>query len=104
MERRLDLLGVCKARMVEQGMKVIHGSYQGRNYGVTLMMTQEQANRIEKVNHVNERIISVMLKFHTRKTTFIEVYAPHQGRVQEEKKDFYQMLQNTIDVVVVEIK
>ena len=105
-ERNLDLLGVCETRMPGQGSKVIHEDYQlifkgrdqERKYGVAFIMTQELANRIEKIDYVNERIILVTIKLHARKITLIEVYAPHQGRPQEEKDAFYQTLQDTLDL------
>ena len=107
MERRLDILGICETRLVGEGRKTVHSNFElifkgmevGRKYGVAFVLAPEFADKIEKIDYVNERIISITIKLAGNKITLIQVYAPHQGRSQEEKEQFYQNLQDTIDTV-----
>ena len=73
-ERRLDLLGVCEAKIPRFGSKVIRDNYQlihkgkeqERKYGVAFIMTQELADTVEKTSLISERIISVTIKVSAR--------------------------------------
>lgn len=104
-EMRQNLLGIWKARVPGFGSSTIHDNYQltyksnnqERKYDMAIIMTHELAYRVEKINFVSERIISVTITFPYSKIMFIEVYTLHQGRSREEKEDFYQVIQDTID-------
>ena len=105
-ERNIDILGLCETRLPGEGTKLLHDDYQlfysgGRNtkHGVGVIVSDKLARKIGHVYYKSERIISFSLKIGTQKISFIQVYAPQQGRPQEEKDEFYIKLQETKESV-----
>lgn len=111
-ERTLDVLGVCETRMEGEGRRKIHDDYQliykgrdeERKYGVALFLTPDLADRVEDIVFKNERMIAIALRLKKKRVGIIQVYAPHQGRPQEEKNAFYEQLQNVYDGMNTEVK
>ena len=98
-KRRMDLLGLCETRLSGEGTKLLHEDYQlfysgGREakYGVGFIASKEMAERIGHVRGAGERIMSLSLNIGVRKISLIQVYAPQQGRPQQEKDEFYEQL------------
>ena len=60
----------------------------------------EFSNYIEKAEYVSNRIIAVTLNInkHRPRVTFIQAYAPQHGRPREEKEQFYEHLQDILDI------
>ena len=105
-ERNLDMLGLCETRFNGEGIKVLHDDFQliykgGENakHGVGIIMTKELAERVGYIIYKNERILSFSLGLTNHKLSFIQVYAPQQGRPLEENEEFYQQLQEVLDSV-----
>ena len=105
-KRNIDILGLCETRLSGKGTKLLHGDYQlfykgGRDakYGVGVIVSDELSGKIGHLIYKNERIISFSLKIGMQKISFIQVYAPQQGRPQEEKEDFYLKLQEVKESV-----
>ena len=86
--------------MTGEGTKLFHDNYQliysgGREakHGVGVILTEELAQRAGYLVYKNERILNFSLGLGTHKISFIQIYAPQQGRPQEEKEEFYEKLQ-----------
>ena len=105
-ERKIDILGLCETRLPGEGTKLLHDNYQllykgGRTarHGVGLIVSEELAGKISHPNFKSDRIISFSLKLGLCKISIIQVYAPQQGRPQEEKEEFFRLLQEVKDSV-----
>lgn len=61
---------------------------------MAFILKPEFADKVERINYVNKRIIMVTIKL-----AGSEMSAQHQERPQEENEHFYQKLQDTIDTV-----
>ena len=60
-------------------------------YGVALIVTPEVANRIEDFKPINNRMAHMIVNCGQEKAIFIILYAPQQGRLEEERKDSLEM-------------
>lgn len=106
-ERNLDILGICETRYLGEGIKAIHDGfiliYKGRDderkHGVAIVFKAELYKKVTETFLVNERIMAVTMKIAGETLSVIQVYAPQQGRPQEEKQEFLQTLENTYDSV-----
>ena len=105
-ERNLDMLGLCETRLSGNGTKLLHDNYHlfysgGREakHGVGVIMREEFAEKVGYLVFKNERILSYSLVLGTHKLSFIQVYAPQQGRPVEEKEEFYERLQEVKESV-----
>ena len=105
-ERRMDILGLCETRLPGEGTKLLHGNYQlfykgGRmaRHGVGFVVSEELSRKVSHLNFKSDRIISFSIKLGIFKASIIQVYAPQQGRPQEEKEEFFRQLQEVKDSV-----
>ena len=104
-ERNLKVLGIAETRLQGQGRKSIHDNYEmiysgsdrDTRHGVGLFFHPDFAVHIEKVLYVSSRIVAATLNIDSYRVSFIQAYAPQQGRPLEEKDDFYEQLQDTLD-------
>ena len=103
-DRNLDLLGLYETRL--SGSKLLHDNYclfycRGREakHGVVIIMREELAEKVGYLVYENERILSFSLVLGTHRLSFIQVYAPQQGRPMDEKEEFYEKLQEVKDSV-----
>ena len=104
-DRNIEIMGICETRLPGQGTNVIHNNYQlifkgmdsERKYGVAFILAPIIAEKVENIFYINERILAITIKVDAERITFVQVYAPHQGRPQEEKVEYYTKLQNTLD-------
>ena len=106
-ERNLDIIGLCETRLTGEGTKILHDDYQlfykggmEARHGVGFIVTKELAERVGYLNYKSERIISFSLGLGNCKASFIQVYAPQQGRPQDEKEEFYREANNSLTLVV----
>ena len=108
--RNLHLLGLAETRCEGNGQKILHDDYElfysgdhlNTRHGVAIIMHPDISRHVEKVMYVNNRIIAVTLDLKSYKVSFIQAYAPQQGRPQEEKEIFYDQLQDTYDALPAE--
>ena len=105
-ERRIDILGLCETRLPGEGSKLLHNDYQllykggiQARHGVGVIVSNELAKNIGHENYKSDRIISFSMKVGACRISFIQVYAPQQGRPQLEKEEFYRQLQEVKDSV-----
>lgn len=104
-DKNIEILGICETRLPGEGTKIIHNNFHlifkgmisDRKYGVAFIVAPTFAEKIEEISYINERIIAITLKVNAERITFIQVYAPHQGRPEDEKVEFYSKLQNILD-------
>ena len=68
-ERNLMIMGLCETRIRGSKDKIIHGGYRFINsggdtgrHGVGFVLAPELERCVERVEHVNERIVAVSLK------------------------------------------
>ena len=104
-ERKLTLLGLCETCWSGSGRRVLHHDFQliysGGNvnkHGVAILVSPNIVDRIKDTHQISERIVSISLKMDKGDLKIIQVYAPQQGRTAGEKEEFYQTLQDEIDL------
>ena len=85
-------------------MKTIHEDYllvhkEAGNglHGVGFIISAQLANRVKNVRLVNNRLIALTLQMNQGDLDIIQVYAPQQGRPNDEKEEFYVAWQNLVD-------
>ena len=80
------------------GQTVIYsGDEELHEGGVAIMMSQQVVKSLMEWTPINKRIITARFYTRYRRMTVIQVYAPHNEREDEEKEQFYQELQETLD-------
>jgi len=101
--RDLSILALAETRLKGKGDRIIHENYRliysGREdsrHGVGFLVAANLAPYVEKVNNINERIMSIDMTLETG-ISIIQVYAPQQGRTTAEKEEFYRLLQEGMD-------
>ena len=62
------------------------------------MLSPELADRVDSTNFKSERVLNITLKLKSRNISIIQIYAPQQGRPNNEKGAFYDELQSVVDV------
>ena len=62
------------------------------------MLSPELADRVDSTNFKSERVFNITLKLKSRNISIIHIYAPQQGRPNNEKEAFYDELQSMVDV------
>ena len=62
------------------------------------MLSPELADRVDSTNFKSERVLNITLKLKSRNISIIQIYAPQQGRPNNEKEAFYDELQSVVDV------
>ena len=106
MERyQLDILGISECRWtgagrlkMDIGCTVVYsGDEQRHEGGVAIMMSQQAVKSLMEWTPVSKRIIVARFFSRFRKVSIIQVYAPHNEKLDEEKDQFYQELQEVID-------
>ncbi len=61
-------------------------------YRVGFSVPKESAEKTEYVHNAGERIVSLSMNTGTTNISVMQVYAPQQGRLQQEKDAVYQQL------------
>ncbi|XP_018022732.1 craniofacial development protein 2-like [Hyalella azteca] len=101
----LDVLGISECRWagagrtrLATGQTLIYSEddelHEG---GVAILISQQAEKSLMEWTPVNKRIITARFYSRYRRVTIIQVYAPHNEREEEEKEQFYQELQETLD-------
>ena len=101
----LDILGISECRWtgankvkLATGQTVIYcGDEEVHEYGVAIMLDQQAVNSLMEWTPISKRIILARFYSKYRRLTVIQVYAPHNDRDAEEKDQFYEELQETLD-------
>jgi len=100
--RRIDVCCVQETRWKNSGARIIGGIesgykfyWQGNkqgNAGVGIFVARKWIDNIVEVKRVNEQIIAIKLIIGARLLNIVSAYAPHSGRSNEEKDDFWDKL------------
>ena len=105
MERGLNILGLCETRLDGHGQRTLHNNYvliysggANRRHEVGIMLSPELADRVDSTNFKSERVLNITLKLKSRNISIIQIYAPQQGRPNNEKGAFYDELQSAVDM------
>ena len=67
--------------------------------GVAILIDRKWKNKLESYTYINERIVTARFRVERGHMTVIAVYAPEEGK-KEETKQFYNVLQSTIEKYV----
>lgn len=102
---QLDVLGISECRWAGAGRMrmatgqtlIYSGDEEQHEGGVAILISQQAEKSLMEWTPVNRRIITARFYSRYRRVTIIQVYAPHNEREEEEKEQFYQELQETLD-------
>ena len=106
MERyRLDILGISETRWTRAGRIkmtncytiIFAGEESEHQRGVAMMMSQKTQKILMEWTAVSSRIISARFFSRFKKATVIQVYALTNEATDDEKDEFYDQLQATVD-------
>ena len=79
-----------------QGYKLIWKGNSGGTAGVGVLVASELADRIIRVERVNDRVIADDLVIGERIVKVVSCYAPQAGRSQIEKEEFWRQVEGVI--------
>ena len=103
-ERRLNTFGISETREKISGRRVIHNHYAcfnsgdvGGKHGVDFIIAPEISHLVQTIVPINNRMAGMILNIGTSGILFMTVYAPQQGRNDDEKYRFFLQLQEEID-------
>ncbi|XP_076439125.1 uncharacterized protein LOC143277998 [Babylonia areolata] len=105
----LKILGLCETRWNGTGQtRLLNGDTiicseqeegQPHTHGVALLMTSEAARALLSWEPVSPRMLLARYNSKGRKVTIIQCYAPTNAASADDKEEFYNQLQATIDRV-----
>ena len=94
-QRNLKILGISETREKITGKRTIHNDYvclssgdPSGKHGVAFIVTSNISNNINLFKPVDNRIACMKLRLNNTKVIVVTVYAPQQGRPEEEKNSF----------------
>ena len=106
--RRVDLCAVQEVRYKGQSARFIGGEQRyklwwsgGRDgrYGVGLMLREELVDRVIEVVRISDRLMKIKMVLGRQVAHIFSVYAPQQGRPEEEKTQFKELMSDQIEEV-----
>ena len=102
----ISVMGIAEMRWTGQGrirhdgFEIFYAGHESHHVkGVGIVLDRKASSTVVSWKPVNERIITVRLKAKLTKVTVVQVYAPTEDTPDEEKDDFYEQLQKTLDEV-----
>lgn len=99
---KLNVLGLCETRWkgngdyMEDGHRIIHAGGQKKQNGVAVILDKHQADKVLKVNQVNERLIMVKLSSTPVDIVIIQVYMPTSQHKDEEIEEMYEAIEEVM--------
>ena len=84
-----------KAKELGQGYKLFYGLDTRRN-GVGIILDSELKKGVMNVEWISDRIIKIKCEVEDEIINVLSVYAPQVGCKEEEKKMFWEELEDTI--------
>ena len=72
---------------------------EDRNYGVPFILYPKYHSLCKEVKQANERTLGKSIKLQYTSISIIQIYAPQFGMLVGAKKQFYQTLQDAVDVI-----
>ena len=100
---QLDILGISEMRWTDSGriesdgMAIYYSGGTKHEKGVGIILTKEMAKSVIAWEPASERIIMVRIETRYTKVTLIQVYAPTNAAEDQEKDEFYELLQDVLD-------
>jgi exonuclease III len=101
--RKVDVLCVQetrwkgeRARTIGEGFKFWYCGY-GKINGVGVVAKKDLVDRVVEVERVSDRIMAIKIEKDGTMLNIISAYAPQVGCTAEEKEDFWQELEETLE-------
>ena len=102
----LNILGLCEMRWKDSGETTSEGHklyYSGVErshiHGVGFLVHKDTVNTVMGCYPISSRLMTIRLRAAPFNITVIQVYAPTTDYEEEQVEDFYNKLQNTIDIM-----
>ena len=88
-----------KARSIGDGFKLLYHSMDSRRNGIVIILKEDYAKSIVEVKRKSDRMMSVKMEIEGVMVNVISTYAPQVGYELEEKKDFWNDLDEMVESV-----
>ncbi len=103
----LQILGICETNWngkgsfttVSQHSVLFSGKEDGYSHGIAVILSKETKKTLIGYSPINDRILKVRLQAKPYNVSIIQCYAPTTAASDEEMKDFYNTLQETMDTI-----
>ena len=108
-ERSLDVLAVCETKLKGKG-EVWFGNVRGwksgvggghGREGVALFLGDRLSECVTEIREVSSRVMWVKIRFGGELWAFVSVYGPGSERSEEEREEFWGLLNETVECIVV---
>ena len=104
-DKGIKILGLAETRWRGKDRRTLHNNYElfysgnpnQTKSGVVIIIEEEYANHAENITYVNGILMAMTLNIKDQRTSFIQAYAPQQGRPNKEKERFYEDLEASCD-------
>ena len=104
-KNNINILGIAEHRWggqghfstIEGGKMIYLGKEKSGLSGVAIYLRGKLTNALMGYNPISDRIIRVRLKGTAQNITIIQVYVPTSALPEEERENFYNILQTEID-------
>ena len=104
-KNNINILGIAEHRWggqghfstIEGGKMIYSGGEKSGLSGVAIYLRGKLTNALMGYNPISDRILRVRLKGTAQNITSIQVYAPTSALPEEERENFYNILQTEID-------
>ena len=104
-KRGVDICSVQEVRYKGQGARMMEGEQRYKLWwsggkdsrsGVGVLLREELMKNVIEVKRTNDRLMQVKMVWGKKIAHFFSVYAPQQGRPEEEKQQFREQLEDEI--------
>lgn len=84
-------------KTIREDYLLVHKGAENGFHGVGFIISAQLANKVKNVRLFNNQMIALTLPMNKGDLDLIQVYAPQQGRPNDEKDAFYENFQDLVD-------